>query len=141
MAVVVLWTTPDISKGLALLQIQDIDFNNEFRILILWTVNLLNSWLRNFKCLQLLKKSSDQDSNLARKNTNNCAMKATWNWKPFLASNVSSFYMSQTILGWSSFFGQTKNLCTFCATSMVFCYKNCSDLKVTQLFYNVLMKW
>ena len=35
MAVVVLWTTPDISKGLALLQIQDIDFINEFRILIL----------------------------------------------------------------------------------------------------------
>ena len=35
MAVIVLWTTPDISKGLALLQIQDIDFINEFRILIL----------------------------------------------------------------------------------------------------------
>ena len=35
MVVVVLWTTPDISKGLALLQIQDIDFTYKFRIFIL----------------------------------------------------------------------------------------------------------
>ena len=35
MTVVVLWTTQDISKGFALLQIQDIDFTYEFRIFIL----------------------------------------------------------------------------------------------------------
>ena len=32
-AVIVLWTAPDISKGLALLQIQDINLITEFRIL------------------------------------------------------------------------------------------------------------
>ena len=44
MTVVVLWTTQDISKGLALLQIQDIDFPYEFRIFILvhWISGILD---------------------------------------------------------------------------------------------------
>ena len=46
-ALTVLWKTPDISKGLALLQIQDIDFTYEFRILIFRSMNILNYWLRN----------------------------------------------------------------------------------------------